>query len=115
MPQPDVALVTGELDDYSCCHPVKAVLIVEICVSTDDIDRGVKPGLYAATGTPSYWIVYPEKRQVLVFVGPIRDGWVNGGMAFESVRVYGAADRIPLIGALVSDIAVADLLPTVPA
>jgi len=56
-PEPDVAVVRGRPRDYLACHPTTAALVVEVSDSSLRYDREHKKGLYAASGTPEYWIL----------------------------------------------------------
>ena len=62
-PEPDLALVAGSPDDYASGHPQTAELVVEIAVSSVEIDRR-KAAIYAEAGVREYWIVLPETNQV---------------------------------------------------
>jgi len=62
-PEPDVALVRGEIEDYESSHPRTAVLVIEVCVTSEEIDR-VKLGVYAEAGVPEAWLVLAEQRTV---------------------------------------------------
>jgi Uma2 family endonuclease len=55
-PEPDIAVVPGNWQDYSHEHPSRAVLIVEVAESSLYHDRKRKAGLYARAGIPEYWI-----------------------------------------------------------
>jgi Uma2 family endonuclease len=65
-PEPDLAIVRGTRSDYRLAHPVSAELVIEVAVSSFEIDL-VKAHVYAEAGVPEYWIVCPEKKQVEVF------------------------------------------------
>ena len=65
-PEPDIAVVRGSRDDFRTSHPATAELVVEVSLSSEDIDRE-KAGIYAAAGIPEYWIVLPQSQQVLIF------------------------------------------------
>ena len=67
-PEPDLAVVNGRAQDYIQAHPGTAELIIEIAVSSADIDRR-KAAIYAAAGVGEYWIMLPETRQVEVHSG----------------------------------------------
>src|SRR5215470_15782347 len=56
-PEPDVAVVRGDLRDYARAHPADPVLVVEVSVSSLTLDRRYKSSLYARAGRPEYWIV----------------------------------------------------------
>ena len=68
VPEPDLAIVRGQAQDYLLTHPDTAELVVEIAVSSVVIDRR-KAAIYAAAGVGEYWIMLPETRQVEVHSG----------------------------------------------
>ena len=49
-PEPDVAVVSGSLDDYGHAHPSRPVLTVEVAVSSLGVDRQRKGSVYARAG-----------------------------------------------------------------
>ena len=67
-PEPDLALVEAREDDYADGHPTTAKLVIEVAVSSAEIDRQ-KATIYAAAGVREYWIVLPETRQIEVHSG----------------------------------------------
>ncbi|MCY2991539.1 MAG: Uma2 family endonuclease [Planctomycetota bacterium] len=73
-PEPDIAVVWGTPKDYRAAHPYTAELVVEVAVTTLDLDRD-KAEIYAAAGVPEYWIVVPEERAVEVFRDPSASGY----------------------------------------
>ncbi len=58
-PQPDVAVLTYRADGYAARHPGPAdvLLLIEVMVTSADIDRDVKIPLYARAGIPEVWLV----------------------------------------------------------
>ena len=64
-PEPDLAVVHGKPVDYLHSHPRTAELVIEIAVSSVEIDRR-KTAIYAEAGVREYWIVLPETRQIEV-------------------------------------------------
>ena len=64
-PEPDVSVVRGKKEDYLASIPRTAELVVEIAVSSTEIDRR-KAAIYAEAGVREYWIVLPETRQIEV-------------------------------------------------
>ncbi|MFV2067826.1 MAG: Uma2 family endonuclease [Pirellulales bacterium] len=72
-PEPDVAVVCGTPADYRELHPATAELVIEVAITTPELDRD-KADLYAAAGVGEYWIVFPEERAVEIF----RDASPNG-------------------------------------
>ena len=75
-PEPDVMVVRGSLADFRTAHPTTAELVVEIAVSSIEIDR-VKAGIYAEAGVKEYWIVCPEEKQAEVYRQPGATGYAE--------------------------------------
>lgn len=82
-PEPDLSVVHGEPDDWAERHPATADLVVEISVSTIEVDIE-KAGIYAEAGVPEYWLVRPEQAEVDIYRSP-----ANGRYA-EKVTFCGA-------------------------
>src|SRR2546428_566822 len=57
-PEPDVAVVRGELRDSVEAHPADPVLVVEVALTSLASDRAHKSSLYARAGRPEDWIVH---------------------------------------------------------
>ncbi len=72
VPQPDIAVVPGDLDSYCERHPARAHLLVEVAQSSVTQDRLTKASIYARAGIPCYWIVNVRDRCVEVFRDPDR-------------------------------------------
>jgi Uma2 family endonuclease len=95
-PEPDIAIVTGDIETYRDHHPSTGRLVAEIAVSSIDVDRA-KADLYAEAGIPTYWLVLAEKGEVEAFSQPSPTGYREAvtrrrGDTLETW--YGA--RIPL-------------------
>ena len=67
-PQPDVAVVKLDADDYLERHPGPAELffLIEVADSTLHHDKTVKVPRYAVTGVPEVWLVDLEERVVTI-------------------------------------------------
>ena len=74
-PEPDISVVPGVIEDYAA-HPVTARLVIEVAISSEDIDRE-KGVLYAEAGVEEFWLVLPEARAVEVHTGPRGGAWTN--------------------------------------
>lgn len=74
LPAPGVAVV-GRFDPHEL--PTTALLLIEVSVSSLRIDTKIKPPLYAATGTPEYWVVDVPRRRVLVLTEPGPAGYAR--------------------------------------
>lgn len=57
VPEPDLAVVPGAVDDYERAHPTTALLVIEVADTSLKQDRLSKAAIYAAAGIPEYWIV----------------------------------------------------------
>jgi Uma2 family endonuclease len=73
-PEPDLAVVKGSSADWLRAHPTTAALVIEVAVSSAEIDES-KAAIYAEGGIPEYWIVQPELRTVIVYREPSTDGY----------------------------------------
>jgi Uma2 family endonuclease len=58
-PEPDIAIVSGSIDDYVETHPHSALVVMEVCVTSEDLDR-IKLGVYAGAGIPECWLLLAE-------------------------------------------------------
>ena len=73
-PEPDLAVVEGGPRDFSKQHPTTALLVIEVAISTVEIDRR-KAIIYARAGVGEYWLVEPEARRVTSFRRPSSAGY----------------------------------------
>jgi Uma2 family endonuclease len=64
-PEPDLAVVRGTDDDFRVHHPSTAELVVEVAISTVELDRA-KAELYARAAVPVYWLVLAQEDAVEV-------------------------------------------------
>lgn len=80
-PEPDLAVVLGARRDFRTAHPSTAEWVIEVAVSTLEVDRRKAP-IYAAAGVKEYWIVVPEQKCIEVYRGAL-----PGGFAERSVHV----------------------------
>jgi Uma2 family endonuclease len=107
-PEPDIAIVRGNNDDYKHRppEPTDVALLVEISDSAPDLEHGGKLSAYAQTGISVYWIVNLVDGQVEVYAGPIPAG-------YRSYEIFNRGQTVPVVidGREVGRIAVADILP----
>ena len=104
MPEPDVAVVVGEPDDYRKAHPTTALLVVEVSAASELHDRNRKAALYARAGIPEYWMVNLVRDCVEVHRDPV-DG------AYRTRQVLGRGERIAPLARPEAAVAVEELLP----
>ena len=76
-PEPDIALLMPRDDFYSSAHPGPAdvLLLIEVSDSSLDYDRGVKLPLYARHEIPVVWLIDIQRKQLLIFSSPSREGF----------------------------------------
>lgn len=86
-PEPDLAVVVGTRHDYLHCHPVTALLAVEVAVTNPDDDRALAE-IYAEAGVGEYWVVLPRERAIEVFRHP-------ENLTYREVRRYELNDELP--------------------
>ncbi len=114
MPEPDISVSQGALDDYLERHPTAAqtALVVEVADSSLRLDLGVKLALYAAALIPEYWVVDLPGQRLHVHTLP-RGGKAPG---YRSVTVLGMDEEVPLTlrGEAFGAIRVGDFLPPPP-
>ena len=110
-PEPDVAVVTGAIRDYSHAHPTTAVLIIEVSDTTLRYDRATKASLYARAGIADYWILNLVDRILEVHREPAAMTDLPLGHGYRSITRYPPTDSVAPLAAPQNMIAVADLLP----
>lgn len=103
-PEPDVAVVEGEIADYRDTHPSAALLVVEVADDSVRRDRMVKRRLYARCGIPEYWIVSLPDACLEVYRHPAGDD-------YREITVLGAGETVTPLARPAATIAVSDLLP----
>ena len=69
-------ITRGALADFRVTHPTTAELVIEVAISSLEIDR-VKALIYAEAGVKEYWIVCPEQKEVEVYRSPTPQGYAE--------------------------------------
>ena len=110
-PEPDVAVVRGDLLDYAAAHPSDPVLVVEVTLSSVTLDRRYKSSLYARAGRREYWVLDLVNQTLEVRREPAPSTSAPYGWDYSSVQVLRAGDSVSALAAPHARIAVADLLP----
>ncbi len=88
-PEPDLAIVDGSADDYRAVHPSTANWVIEVAISTLEVDRQ-KAAIYATAGVLEYWIVQPEAGWVEVYRQPVGGAYSQMFTARPPARVESA-------------------------
>lgn len=73
-PEPDLAIVRGQDEDYARTHPLTAELVVEVSLSSMARDL-VKLEIYAAARVREYWIVNADAGWVDIYTKPTSQGY----------------------------------------
>jgi Uma2 family endonuclease len=110
-PEPDVAVVSGDLADYRSAHPSRPVLTLEVSLSHLTIDRARKGSLYARAGLADYWVLNLVNRTLEVYREPVADAEAPFSWRYARREVFAASGRVaPLAAPPTASVAVADLL-----
>ena len=110
-PEPDIAVIAGQVRDYTEAHPTTAVLIVEVADTSLNYDRTTKASLYAKVGIAEYWILNLIDRQLEVHRTPTPDTTQPHGFGYADVTHYAATEEVTPLAMPQAAVTVADLLP----
>jgi Uma2 family endonuclease len=110
-PEPDVAVVPGNVEDYRTAHPERPVLTLEISLSMLASDRVNKGSLYARAGLTDYWVLNLIDRVLEVYRDPVPDGAAPFGWRYARREIVPPSGRIAPLAAPSAPVAIADLLP----
>jgi Uma2 family endonuclease len=94
-PEPDAAVVRGEVKDYSrrLPGPHETALIVEVSDGTLHCDRSIKKRIYARARIPVYWVVNLIDRRLEVYTEP---SGLTRQPTYRAQRSYGIGDEVPV-------------------
>ena len=73
-PEPDLAVIQGDEEDFRNRHPNTALLVIEVAVNTLQRDLN-KAAIYAAAGIAEYWLIEPEARRDSLYEKPSSKGY----------------------------------------
>lgn len=108
-PEPDVAVMRGNVTDYTEVEPnpvTDILLCVEASKTTLIGDKTMKARIYGKHGVREYWIVDIENRRLIIHRAP---NTVSGG--YSDVQTYTETDTVSPLEKPDVFIRVADLLP----
>jgi Uma2 family endonuclease len=109
---PDVSVVSGDMEDYKTqANPATALLVVEISDTTLAIDRHRKASIYARFGIQDYWIVNIKRRQLEVRRQPEPGLSTKHNYGYAAPLILRPPEVVSPLAAPQAKIAVADLLP----
>ena len=99
-PEPDAAVVRGEIDDYLDHPPAAAdvVCVIEVADSSLAIDGGPKLTTYAAAGIRQYIVADLVNNRVLVHERPVENSYstVAAFERGETVQISAGTVAVPL-------------------
>src|SRR5437588_11010848 len=111
-PEPDLVIVPGPPERYSCNHPAPRdiAVIIEVADSSLAHDREEKGKLYAQARIPIYWIINLVNRQVEVYSRP---SGPDPSPGYRRREDYLINDSVPLVLAEkeVAQVSVKSLMP----
>lgn len=110
-PEPDVAVVAGNVRDYEDKHPSTAALVIEIADSSLSFDQKEKASLYAKASVPDYWIVNLKDKRLEVRRRPKKDDTQPFGYGYAELTLYTGKDAVSPLAKPKTKIKVANLLP----
>lgn len=115
-PEPDFALITPA-HVQECLRrgskPTRPDLIVEVSDSSYAYDCNEKASLYAAAGTPEYWVLDLRTRRLEVRQEPGPDPDVAFGYSYRKLQIFQADQRVAPWFAPEGGVLVSDLLPPI--
>jgi Uma2 family endonuclease len=106
-----VAVVRGDIRDYTTAHPTDPVLVVEVTFSSVALDRRYKSSLYARARRPEYWVLNLIDHVLEVRREPAPSLSSPYGWDYSTVQLLSAGQHVSPLAAPATAIAVADLLP----
>jgi Uma2 family endonuclease len=111
VPEPDIAVIRGPLDQYNERHPAAGDvgLVIEVADTSVEEDQGWKQQIYARARIPTYWIVNLVDEQVEVHTRPV----AGRSPRYRDREVFarGTSVSATLGSEQLGPLAVSDLLP----
>ncbi|MBO0862822.1 MAG: Uma2 family endonuclease, partial [Chloracidobacterium sp.] len=110
-PEPDVAVIAGDEDDYIDDHPTTAALVLEISFAALKYDRTAKASHYAKSRISDYWVLNLILRQLEVCRQPAPDESAPFWHSYAEELIFNERNSVTPLAKPDAVIAVADLLP----
>ena len=111
-PEPDAAILRGDVSDYDARLPVAGDvgIVIEVSDSSLAFDRRDTDRIYARAGIPVYWVVNVIDRVVEVYTDP--DPAADPPL-YRTRTDYHPGDTVPIVldGSAAGGIPVADVIP----
>lgn len=110
-PEPDIAVIKGQIKDFAESHPKTAELIIEVSDATLYYDRNRKASLYAKNKIQDYWILNLKNKRLEVYRRPIKDKTMFYGFGYAESFIFTENDEVSPLAKPDAKIKIADLLP----
>lgn len=110
-PEPDVAVVPGEMRSWANRQPTTALLVVEVADTTLSTDLIRKASLYARAQIADYWIVNLNASQLHVLRDPVEDASAPFGWRYANEQTYSRGQSVSPLAKPDAPVRVDDLLP----
>lgn len=111
-PEPDIAIIRGDTEDYTENHPGPSdiAIVIEVSDATINRDQGTKKRTYAKNGIVEYWVVNLIEARIEVYSAPIS---TTQFPTYQYQANYNVQDRVPvaLEDKKIGEILVSDILP----
>ena len=103
-PEPDLAVIPGQLEDYDDDHPTTAWLVVEVADSSVSQDANRKLPLYARYGIQEAWLLNVKAKTLKVHRNPVEG-------VYRMQQTFRSGATVSPLARPEAQIAVADLFP----
>jgi Uma2 family endonuclease len=102
-PEPDLAVIAGHRGQFRDQHPTTASLVVEVAITTVELDRA-KADIYSQAGVAEYLLVLPKQRQVIAY-GDLSNG------VYQSIQTLNKEATISLMSLCRASLDLSQLFP----
>lgn len=102
-PEPDLAVIAGHRGQFREQHPTTASLVVEVAITTVELDRA-KANIYSQAGVADYLLVLPNQQQVIVY------GNLSNGV-YQSIQTLNKDATISLVSICRESLDLSQLFP----
>lgn len=110
-PEPDIAIIKGNIRDYKNSHPQQAELIIEVADTSLDYDRKTKGSIYAKMGVKDYWIYNINEQLFEIYRDPVKDETKLTGFGYTTILILKSGNTIAPLTKPKKSIAITDLIP----
>jgi Uma2 family endonuclease len=111
-PEPDIAVVIGNIRDAKTTgRPRSALLVVEVAITTLDFDLGEKAEIYAGAGIEDYWVIDVEGRRLHTHRRTIPEPALLRKRRYSQIEVLDEQKSVTPLAMPSYTVRISDLLP----